>query len=1441
MPIQSSSPTKQTFELDVGNGISPQKIRVTVEAESNKENYYASYAGEEASSPSPSRAATRRRNMRTTTTTIPLKGLSDSDDDSVVTPPKRGRGRPRKSTDTPVPSKPKARNATPGKKSPVRRRAFGDLVDGDNEEDWDFAIGKSIEVGRGKGRSNSRSAKPVSRNKATPAATVGSLSYLPAMSMATKKGTRKSLMPEEVPILEDNIENPTHTELPVEEENAYDEAPLRALEPNTVGSHSEYSTIRSTTTAFGEDITVPKFNLDRTPVIGGWSSPIVSTLPTRFGDRIQSHQRSSPLVHRQAEQAPRSSSPVVHRPDIGDDFYQHDGETNYDDEAEDGLGDLEEFDTILESEGFSMISVDSVPSLREHLSSPLVQSKPVEEGVSSENRRAIDKRNGQRLSSSIRSPLAEASLSGRGSQNYSGSSMQRIQPNPMEASLSRNSAEAYGGTSTAPRFQDRPTSDTEMLPEGNSTFAESMLLVPVEPPSATSPRLLTPDDTPSPHQESTDVPAQDNSQQKLDLDTHAGTHQEDSVHFEAAVDSSMDMSHMRSSPPSMAPPRYNYATHLRQQRSLGPTETPSIIFSSPALPPLKSRPVAREQLPVIKEPSVALKSELTSSVRAGRVLQDIVVPFTSSTHSSNLRSPFKSPTERRHPLSPDEGSTKEQATQTPKPDSTVPGLGPTSWRNLTRSRTISGAAAHTHDARDVGPMKSIPVLVEDPFLPEGSAQLRSPSPEEKGCYALELPAQVQARNTHIVDLLAFETNTIRSGDEMGSQVEYPALRTPPQDPNEQSACSTTTVAAFGTATAQTEMQKEPYHDIWMEEPSASTTKPPATEPCQVFVAPSDRPTVPTTLEIQPQHTLQVSTAEDAYDDDDIWLAEARNSSSPPREKTRDAAPNHTILEKPKRSELPSPWTQNSKRLGYSDELAAHSSSPPRNTEVPARAQPNEARKTSPPATTGLAPKAVLLPKSTSSSSTVSQGATPRQLEPKAALLPKATVGVSAVAESSAQPQLAPKAVLLPMDTTKATALLRDVPQLGPLRQSNVLPKPTGPLFGKVRRLPQVHPFPQIDDVADLSNSWHIPQKQNFQPRITPRQSNILDMSALLAPTPKQVVESENLSAPVQNQEFVPVPIQRLPSTRPDEKVVQQPEEESSSQSDEASQVTSYDEATRDTHDHTSDVSVSDQDTTLQQSASVYDTSELSMNESFEESSRLSTTPARRTFSHRPPPASPLKSCIRTPSAASKAVVFSATTASSPSVAPLHVMGSDAEWEKSDWLSLRAIYWDYKKFPTPAAEIPQSVRDSEFTGKTVFGKDPDGSGDLVMEEWIMDIVHMWLEEAREKGEAWDEKFVCKRLYGLIVTERQRERKSLMEEREVWEREEARKEVEEMEERKRAKEERRRVKEEERMIKEEVSEEYEGEDMEYEYEDVYEDEEEEPAAKKGGILGLGIGWL
>ncbi|KAK4150118.1 hypothetical protein C8A00DRAFT_18303 [Chaetomidium leptoderma] len=114
--VLAPSPRKQTFELDVGNERSPQRLLVTVEADDDDVTRSTSRR-RLFQSPTPKRRLTPRRDA-TVTTTVPLRGLSDDEGAAMTNATPRKRGRPRKSA-TPA----TAARKRPG--TPARGRKAG--------------------------------------------------------------------------------------------------------------------------------------------------------------------------------------------------------------------------------------------------------------------------------------------------------------------------------------------------------------------------------------------------------------------------------------------------------------------------------------------------------------------------------------------------------------------------------------------------------------------------------------------------------------------------------------------------------------------------------------------------------------------------------------------------------------------------------------------------------------------------------------------------------------------------------------------------------------------------------------------------------------------------------------------------------------------------------------------------------------------------------------------------------------------------------------------------------------------------------------------------------------------------------------------------------------------------------------------------------------------
>ncbi|KAH6672983.1 hypothetical protein B0J14DRAFT_61120 [Halenospora varia] len=954
LPLQGSSPTKQTFELDVGDRISPQKIRVTVEAgESDTGNIYRNYVDVEDDSPLMSHAPRNRRRERTTTTTIPLKGLEDSESGLQVAPtPKRGRGRPRKSLATPVPVKKRGRPSTPSSKSNGRRSSINAVEEESNIQGID--MGDRVEIGRGKAGSRSRSRK--GSKKATKEPLTSEQSE-PSTTTKKTRGRKKAVVHESVPDPED-VENNVEGEGNGLEEELQPVAESMRIEPN---SPSGYSTIRSTASVGDgmSNIVIARFSPgNETPRHTGWSSPRIIDA----SEQLRSHSSIDAHSHEY-----NSGSDVDQYQDGDEDFEDEDqgpppnvvdddadfGDAGYEDEEADGLGEMREFDTILESEGFSMISVDSVPSLREHMSSPAIQEQDIapknplrnksllsvqdaetnhDDSFSSipeevlvaatpqrkelsnaplqENARTEDQARTATPASNAR--VAELLLAHQSGIDDSFSS---IEPEVLEAATparsfprSRHLAatikqdegyddsfsaipEAILDAATPARLTmpktslDKPSNESE---RSQSLRPEKNLM-----PRCVSPRMLTPEETPSPPHDA------DNSQSsqpsgKDSRKTVSAEHPQQSVN-----DPSVLHSQMPSSPPSVAPRRYTYTAHLRQNRQLhlDIAATPSIVFSSPTLPPPLHQ--VKEQPANLNKLSDAERPTLSPIARAGRVLQDAIVPISSPrSRSQSLGSPFKSPaTERksssilRDPQSPN--SQDRRTMPLPK---------------LNLSNNL--AVFPSQEARWARPSSQ-----EDPFSNENpTTHGRSRVAQQNQKYSLGLPEQRHLSDPRFAKVRA-DFGSVRSEDAMSWQAEEEIQmddRATSMVNNVNSSADTRSQSSRSGANMPLGQSSEADWDRQLAAERTAVSKE-IERSGNAIVISSDSDHEP--------------RRHDDEDDEDFGLLlETMNSSSPlpvsseqlPQEQTKDTS------DRPRRSKIPSPWRKNSKRLVYSDELSQYS-------------------------------------------------------------------------------------------------------------------------------------------------------------------------------------------------------------------------------------------------------------------------------------------------------------------------------------------------------------------------------------------------------------------------------------------------------------------------------------------------------------------------------------
>lgn len=1374
IPLQGSSPTKQTFELDVGNQLSPQKIRVTVEAGSDTENGYTHFIDEEVASPPPYHPPVSHRRERTTTTTVPVKGLSDSEDEQVTTP-KRSRGRPRKSG-TPVPAMKGKRASTPIRKNSSRRKSIGDLVDGDDENDIDFHIGQGVVIGRGKGRSRSRSIKGTSR-KSTPAVKQVEPSDRIVSSTTSRKGRgrRKTLLPDEVMVLEDEncgdkvIDNGASHEL----------AELSgALDPiDTTGPPSTYSTIRSTTT-IGEDVgdvVVARFDPgNETPRRTGWSSPRIIEAPrpsslvqraTGYPSPSVSPTKSTVSQHEESVAMVPVSSP---RRQSVDAYTGGPGEGHrYEEECEDGVGEPREFDTILESEGFSMISMDSVPSLREHLSSPTNESRGEESANPVRNKHLMAVQ-GKRPAgkddsfSSIQDEILKAATPSRKSQNPNLLSVQPVRmddsfssipPEILEAAtpakksqISRllpknsNSSIEDSFSSIAPEILEAATPGRKLpkpavssQPQHNEAYEDSFSAIPpailyaatpapvrqmllkaqteasdrlsvpgpstersAQPndPNSVPPRLLTPDETPSPPADVSSHQASKSSDRTREQSSTTGRAQR-----VTGEDSSLTHSNMTSSPPTMVPRRYTYTAHLRQHRHLYPdmTQTPSLVFSSPSLPP----PIqpTRGQPSVAARPEPAPRPSLSPIVRAGRVLQDKIVPSSSPrSRALSLGSPFKSPVADRrsssfaHESNPSSLQGR-QVSQFPRTDLSS---------NLSAFSSRHGNWTGS-------------IHQDDPFSNDHPSQQRSPLPEEKQSYSLELPEQHRSSDSRLTNI-ASNGGSTQSDDAMSWQAEEEAHL---NDVVTSSANKLSSSANVGGLRDEVDSSTRDSTDIWERkwaaERAAVSKKIASADSSQVIVIDSDDENAPV-------------ESENENDDEDFGLLLATLNSSSPVTRQRHE-PSKETVEKPRRSKLPSPWRKNSKRLVYNHELS-HLSSPPKAAQPVAervtRAKESAREATSQPFTVRRIVTAQ------QSSDDIEADLSGWQIPQKANFKPRAR-----------------SRGILDLSAMLASSPVKALPVLSTSSQRPSLQKPSSNRSASTEE--SCENVSSVDTSAKENNGFTpIPQKTGFTPRVRDSSSGSLATSPVKLTSfgifggastskvfnkPTPVPSSSSASKPLapsspSKTNTLPYPSQLTPSAQLSPTFNSSYDSNSSS----LNSIISHDEKENRT----------------------IDSRTLKWTQSIHLASVSASTPM-----HIPlvTSTSPTKSCLRSPlktpsnsnpstnsTSPSKTVAFvsSSPISSSPPAIPL----SATKWSRDHWFLLDTILQSWK----PENQSPETRRRNSIRViSKLLGKKVRAQGEkLRLEQWHLEVV----DEFRGKVAGWEEGVVARRVFALLVGEERR---------------------------------------------------------------------------------------
>ena len=339
---RAQSPRKRTFELDVGNERSPQRIRVTVEAEEalkrgavNRKLFLPSA--------SPTRGPRRREatTTTTTTTTVPLNDDPTLLDAGVSTPQKRGRRR-RTSNGTPMPRGQKRAG------TPIERRSKQARYEDVPSSEAGIWNGELVDVG---GDGAEETPKPKTRTRKTPRKPAGNTS-VPSSQASGKSTGRKRGRPRKTPI----PENPS-PETRVSPQITND--PI--LSPPMLASNIQNGThqpLKST----GKEVPnggIDGDDVDPTP------SPARQTTGTTSVSHFpsQGHTRTDrPSV------SPTSSNKLIAENDdlmmMSEDYGGAEPQSDsHSTDDEDGISRHGQ-DTIADASDFSMIAVESLPSFQ---------------------------------------------------------------------------------------------------------------------------------------------------------------------------------------------------------------------------------------------------------------------------------------------------------------------------------------------------------------------------------------------------------------------------------------------------------------------------------------------------------------------------------------------------------------------------------------------------------------------------------------------------------------------------------------------------------------------------------------------------------------------------------------------------------------------------------------------------------------------------------------------------------------------------------------------------------------------------------------------------------------------------------------------------------------------------------------------------------------------
>ena len=319
--LRTSSPTRSMAETE--NLLSPWRIRVRVEAERND-----THLALKPLSPSP----VRRVGQWTRTTTVPLKGA----DDSTVPSGKRPRGRPRKSVDGPV----KRRGTPKPRKSTTRIEAQAE--DDDQQEQ---AIKQATPSNVGKNcateaaefdkyelvlSDHNSEPETAPKKRGRPKGSKD----MPSTTVGETRNPRKTMSP---------VEKPSHTRfIPISSVTQMGRISRGFEQTSPKASNQKANKLIKDTTV------LPKRALKRK-----WETGEEKRLPKQQPGPVMDDSRHTKMDVLEQEGAQIQLK--TQRENLGSQ-----------DRNLGSLNEHREFDSVMESEGFSMVSVSTLPSAKQN-------------------------------------------------------------------------------------------------------------------------------------------------------------------------------------------------------------------------------------------------------------------------------------------------------------------------------------------------------------------------------------------------------------------------------------------------------------------------------------------------------------------------------------------------------------------------------------------------------------------------------------------------------------------------------------------------------------------------------------------------------------------------------------------------------------------------------------------------------------------------------------------------------------------------------------------------------------------------------------------------------------------------------------------------------------------------------------------------------------------